>query len=345
MPNNEKILVELSGGVDSCASAIILKDKGLDVRGAMMQLHDTSTFQEDVQNAEEICKRLDLPFDVFDLRKEFRQNVIDYFINSYKNALTPNPCIVCNQTMKFGTMFDLAQKQNCEKLATGHYAQIKYENNTYSLHCAKDKNKDQSYVLHFLNQEQLAKIEFPLGGYTKDEVRQIVKDAGFSFSEKADSQDICFVDDGNYPKFILENSDYKPKPGNVINSQGEIVGTHEGLINYTIGQRKGLGIAFSEPMFITKLNAQENTITLGTKDETFQEEVLIENFNWINPPKEKEFECSAKLRYRQTAKPCKAFIEKDKVCLNYPEKVSAVTPGQFAVLYNGDEVLGGGTIL
>lgn len=279
MPNNEKILVELSGGVDSCASAIILKNKGFNVRGAMMQLHDTITFQEDLKNAEEICKRLGIPFDVFDLRKEFRQNVIDYFINSYKNALTPNPCIICNLTMKFGIMFDIAQKLNCEKLATGHYAQIKHEGDTYSLHCAKDKHKDQSYVLHFLNQGQLAKIELPLGKYTKDDVRQIVKDAGFSFAEKADSQDICFVEDGNYPKFILENSSYKPKHGNVINSNGEIVGTHDGLINYTIGQRKGLGLAFSEPMFITKLNAQENTITLGTKDETFQEEVLIENFN------------------------------------------------------------------
>lgn len=275
MANKQKIMIELSGGVDSAASLFLLKEKGFDVFGVMMLLHDNPNFSQEVESAKQICEKFKCPFELIDVRKSFKKNVIDYFINTYKQAKTPNPCIVCNMTMKFGLMFEHAKKLNCEKIATGHYARITCQNNIYNLMQAKDKSKDQSYVLFFLNQNQLSKLEFPLGEYTKEEIRKIAKNENFPCFDKQESQDICFIEDGDYPKFIIDNSNYKNKKGNVVDSEGNILGKHSGLINYTIGQRKGLGLAFSQPMYVTSLDAKNNSIQLGNKQETLSNNVAV----------------------------------------------------------------------
>ena len=280
MPNhNHKVLVELSGGLDSCVAAMLLKNDGYDVVGVMMLLHESAAFEADKKIAESVAKQLGIEFHVVDFRKKFKEEVIDYFIETYKQARTPNPCIVCNRRMKFGAIFDCAKDLGCDKIATGHYARIVCEANKFELHKAKDLNKDQSYVLHFLNQEQLSKIIFPLGDYTKDEARELARASALPCVDKPESQDICFVEDKAYYEYILENSDYEPKPGNVIDTKGNILGQHEGLINYTIGQRKGLGIAGGDPLYVLSLNKDSNEVVLGSKEETYTNEVTVGDFS------------------------------------------------------------------
>lgn len=347
MPNaNNKVLLEMSGGLDSSAAAIVLQDQGYDVLGVMMRLHDSEAFDTDLQIAKEVTKRLDIDFHVIDFRERFKKEVINYFVNTYKEAKTPNPCIICNQKMKFGAIFDVAKKLSYDKIATGHYARIVRVANIFELHKAKDSTKDQSYVLHFLDQDKLSKIIFPLGEHTKTEVRQIAREAGLPCADKEESMDICFVDNKTYPEFIMENSDYNPEPGNVVNASGDILGKHNGLINYTIGQRKGLGLAFSEPMYVLSLDKAKNEVVLGTKDETFTNVVNVSNFSWVSgkAPSEK-FKCQAKLRYRQKPRDCIVSLNETGVQLEYPEGIDSVTPGQFAVLYDGNKVLGGGIIV
>lgn len=346
MPSaKRKILLEMSGGLDSCASAQLLINNGYEVVGCMMHLHDSPDFDNDLRVAKSVAKQLKIEFQVVDYREKFQQEVISYFIDTYKEAKTPNPCIVCNQRMKFGIVFELAKKLNCDHIATGHYARIVREANKFELHKAKDLNKDQSYVLHFLDQEKLSKIIFPLGEYTKDEVRELARASALPCADKPESQDICFIEDKNYAEFIQKNSDYKPNPGKVVDTKGNILGEHDGLINYTIGQRKGLGIAGGDPLYVLSLNKDSNEVVLGTKEETFANEVCVSNFSWIsgNAPTNK-FECQAKLRYRQTPKDCLAKVDENSVILEYTEGIDSVTPGQFAVLYDGNRVLGGGTI-
>lgn len=346
MSNQKKILVELSGGLDSSVAAILLQNQGYEVVGCMMLLRDSEAFREDKKVTESVAKQLGIDFHIVDFQEKFKEEVIDYFINTYKEAKTPNPCIVCNQKMKFGAIFDCAKDLGCDKIATGHYARTVCEANKFELHKAKDLTKDQSYVLHFLDQEKLSKIIFPLGEYTKDEVRELARASALPCVDKDESMDICFVSDETYADFIQKNSDYVPTPGNVVDTKGNVLGQHEGLINYTIGQRKGLGLAFSEPMYVLSLNKDKNEVLLGSKDETFANEVCVSNFSWIsgNAPANK-FECQAKLRYRQTPKDCIAKVDGDSVILEYPEGIGSVTPGQFAVLYVGDRVLGGGIIM
>lgn len=343
---NQKILLEMSGGLDSSAAVIVLQNQGYDVIGMMMHLHETKTFDNDLQVAKDVASKLQIDFQVIDYREKFKKEVVDYFIETYQQAKTPNPCIVCNRKMKFNAIFDSAKSLNCDYIATGHYAQTKLENNTWNLYRAKDLSKDQSYVLHFLDQEKLSKIIFPLGEYTKDEIRKIASEAGLPCVDKAESMDICFTEGEAYSEYIKKNSDYTPKPGNVVDIKGNILGQHEGLINYTIGQRKGLGIAGGNPLYVLSLNKENNEVVLGSKDETFTNEVNVRNFSWINGSAPvPEFNCQAKLRYRQQPRECTAVVNDTTVKLIYPEGIDSVTPGQFAVLYDGDRVLGGGEII
>ena len=276
---NHKVLVELSGGLDSSVAALLLQKEGYEVVGVMMLLRNSEAFREDKKVAESAAKQLGIDFHVVDYQDMFQQEVVNYFIETYKQARTPNPCIVCNQKMKFGAIFNCAKELGCDKIATGHYARAKLENGVYSLHKAKDLTKDQSYVLHFLNQEKLSKIMFPLGEYTKDEIRELARASALPCADKPESQDICFIEDKNYSKFIQKNSDYKPTPGSVVDTKGNVLGQHEGLINYTIGQRKGLGIASSNPLYVLSLNKEKNEVILGSKEETFTDSVSIFNFN------------------------------------------------------------------
>lgn len=277
--HNHKVLLEMSGGLDSSTAAILLQNEGYNVIGVMMHLHDNEVFSIDLQVAKKVAKKLNIEFQVVDYREKFKEDVINYFINTYKQAKTPNPCIVCNQKMKFGAIFDIAKQLDCEYVATGHYARIRFENATYSLHRAKDLNKDQSYVLHFLDQEKLSKILLPLGAYTKEEVREIALCGKLPCADKKESMDICFVENKTYHEFILNNSDYASKPGNVVDTKGKVLGQHEGLINYTIGQRKGLGIAGGDPLYVLSLDKDKNEVVLGSKEETFTNEVTISNFS------------------------------------------------------------------
>ncbi len=280
MPNQKnRVLVELSGGLDSSSAAILLQDQGYEVVGVMMHLHDSDTFDNDLHVAELVAKQLGIDFHVVDYREKFNKEVINYFIETYKEAKTPNPCIVCNRRMKFGLVFELAKKLNCDYIATGHYACVVYDANKYELHKAKDLSKDQSYVLHFLNQEQLSKIIFPLGEYTKDEARALAQAEGLPCVDKDESMDICFVSDETYADFIQKNSNYVPTPGNVVDTKGNVLGQHEGLINYTIGQRKGLGISAGNPKYVIKLDKENNEVVLGDKNETFANEVSVSNFS------------------------------------------------------------------
>ena len=269
----------MSGGLDSSSAAILLQDQGYEVVGVMMHLHDSPTFDNDLQVAQEVASKLKIDFHVVDYREKFNKEVINYFIETYKEAKTPNPCIVCNQKMKFGAIFNCAKNLGCDKVATGHYARVVREANKFELHKAKDLSKDQSYVLHFLNQEQLSKIIFPLGEYTKDEARELAREANLPCVDKEESMDICFVSDEAYTDFIEKNSDYVPVPGNVVDAKGNVLGQHEGLINYTIGQRKGLGLAFSEPMYVLSLNKDKNEVVLGSKEETYSKEVTVGDFS------------------------------------------------------------------
>lgn len=344
---NTKVLVEISGGVDSAVCLHLLKEKGYQCIGAMMLLSDNIDSGPDIDSAKDICNKMNVKFKLIDLRKEFKNNVIDYFINTYKKAKTPNPCIVCNKTMKFGEMLKIANDNDCEKIATGHYAQIVQNEDKYELHQSKDVNKDQSYVLYFLDQNVLSRLLLPLGQITKKDVRSLAKKLNFDCADKAESQDICFIKDGNYSKFITDNTSYKNCPGKIVDTAGKVLGEHKGLINYTIGQRKGFGLAFGEPRYVTKLDAKNNLVVLGTKEETLQNEVHINNISWIGgDPPSKKFKCSSKLRYRQNKIKCECEINeaKNNATLKFKSKVSSVTPGQYAVIYDKNKVLGGGII-
>lgn len=281
MPNHDnKIMLEMSGGIDSGVSALLLKDQGFDVCGVMMKLHDSKNLNSEIESAKQICKFLDISFELVDLEENFKNNVVNYFINTYNDAKTPNPCIVCNKKMKFGEMFNLADKLDCNYIATGHYAIIDDDDGKFELYRARDLGKDQSYVLHFLDQKQLSKIKFPLGNYTKDQVKQLAKDAKLPCFDKEESMDICFIEDGDYVNFIKQHKpNYSSMPGNVVDTHGNILGKHNGLINYTIGQRKGLGIALSKPMYVLSLNKEKNEVVLGTKEENYQNTVSVSDFS------------------------------------------------------------------
>ncbi|MDO5328875.1 MAG: tRNA 2-thiouridine(34) synthase MnmA [Coriobacteriia bacterium] len=325
-----KVLVELSGGVDSAVCALLLKNQGYELVGACMDLHESV----DAQGAKNICKQLDIEFRLIEVRSEFTKNVIDYFASEYRSARTPNPCIMCNKTMKFGIMYDVAKDLACDFLATGHYARI-VDGHLYK---ATDTAKDQSYVLHFLTKEQLTKTLLPLGEYTKNQIRQLAKDANLSCAEAAESQDICFCEDGKYADYIKDHYNYNFEPGDIVDEEGHVLGTHNGLINYTIGQRKGLGVALGEPTYVCKLDSQKNQVILGNVSTNT---VHVKNFKWIEKPRKT---CETKLRYRQKQIKCQTKTNNDIIELHFDEPITAPAPGQFAVLYEGDLVLGGGTI-
>ncbi len=315
--------------------------------GAYVKTDKSCCSAKDAEDARLIAKRLGIPFTVFDLSLEFRKRVIDKFVKSYEKGITPNPCIDCNRYLKFGVLLEWAKKEGCSVLASGHYARVeKDDEGRFVLKKALDGRKDQSYVLYMLTEEQLSYIRFPLGNLTKERVRELAAEYGFENAEKKESQDICFVPDGDYAKVIRENTGRDYPPGDFKDLSGNVLGRHRGIINYTIGQRKGLNIAFGEPKYVCRLIPEKNEVVLASDAELFEKTAVAEDFNWINGIPSYEVRCKAKIRYRQKEQWAVAYpLGEGRVRIEFDEPQRAISPGQAAVLYDGDVVLGGGTIV
>ena len=351
--SQNRVAVAMSGGVDSSVCAYLVLDAGYDAFGATMKLCDPSVTTNDgnanreIQDAAKICRFLNIPHKLYDFETEFRKNVIDNFVNSYINGKTPNPCVECNRYLKFGALLDAVKNDGADFIATGHYARAERDvNGRFLLRKAADSSKDQSYVLWSLDQNKLSRCLFPLGNYTKSEIRNIASEKGFINARKSDSQDICFVPDGDYASFITNYSGYIPKPGNYIDEKGNILGTHKGVIHYTVGQRKGLGISMGRHIFVCDKNPENNTVTLGDEDRLFKSRVVIKNINLIPFDKlSSPIKITAKVRYRQRAVPALAEqTGNDEITLMFDSPQRAPAPGQSAVMYDGEYVIGGGII-
>ncbi len=350
-----KALIAMSGGVDSSVAAYLMKKRGFSCRGVTMRLlgclgdfaFAAESAADAVNDACAVANRLAVPFETVDFSADFHQIVIEAFVKEYAAGRTPNPCVVCNRLIKFGRLLSYAEETGCALLATGHYARVTRDERTgrFILKKAVDLAKDQSYFLYSLTQEQLAHVIFPLGELDKATVRAVAEENGFSNAHKHDSQDICFIN-GSYIDFI-ENLAKKTFPcGSFIDKNNNPLGTHGGIIRYTIGQRKGLGVSFGEPMYVTSVNAHNNTVTLGKHEELFSTRLIAENLNLVSVAKiSSPIKLKARVRYRHTEQ-CATVtqLSESKALVEFDEPQRAVTPGQSVVFYDGDVVVGGGTI-
>ncbi len=339
-----KVLVGMSGGVDSSVCAALLQNDGYEVVGVTLDLFgDTEKAQGD---AKSVCDTLGIQHAVFDLQNEFKRFVIDDFINEYIAGRTPNPCLVCNREIKFGEMLKIADTLGCQKIATGHYAKIIEKDGRFLLCRAEDKAKDQSYVLYCLNQEQLSRTVLPLSCHSKDDVRKTAEEYSLVNADKKDSQDICFVPDGDYAAFIERTANFVSEVGNYLDINGKVLGQHKGVIRYTIGQRKGLGIALGKPAFVIDKNPVTNEVIIGDEEHLFYKKVYVEDLNFIPFDELKnEMKVECKLRYRHTEQPAVIKPYKNGVLVEFNDPQRAPSPGQAAVFYDGDIVVGGGTIV
>ncbi|MDR1688292.1 MAG: tRNA 2-thiouridine(34) synthase MnmA [Clostridiales bacterium] len=347
--NGKKAFIAMSGGVDSSVAAYIMKQTGFDCCGVTLKLFDENEAENSIRDAKAVCDKLGIPHKVYDFTAAFKEKIIEKFIASYESCKTPNPCVDCNREIKFGLLMDAAFEMGMDYIATGHYARVCYNEtqNRYELKKAGDTSKDQSYVLYSLTQEKLAHIKLPLGNMTKPEVREIAQNLGFVTAEKKDSQDICFIKGCDYFEFIENYTGKKYAQGNFTDKSGNVLGKHSGLVRYTIGQRKGLGLALPHPMYVCEKNAENNTVVLCDNNELFSAELTAGNFSFVSGSAEKyPVRVLAKIRYAHREQPAVITeISADTVNITFDEPQRAITKGQALVLYNGDTVLGGGTIL
>ncbi len=345
---SKKALIAMSGGVDSSVAALLMKKAGYDCIGAMMRLWG-GTNEQDEKDAAAVAERLGIPFYVFDCSDEFQNRVINKFIDTYEKGATPNPCLDCNRFMKFGALYRKARELGCDYIATGHYAVTELDKTTgrYLLKKAADSAKDQSYVLYSLSQEILRHVILPLGRHTKSEIRTIAQENGFVNSHKKESQDICFVPDGDYASFIEHERGKTYPPGEFVTTDGEIVGRHSGIIRYTIGQRKGLGVSYRVPLYVCAKDMEHNRVILTEGRDLFSKEVTAADINLISVDRiEDGIRVSARTRYNMKEQPATAYQTDDntiKVVFDEPQRAAA--PGQALVLYSGKSVVGGGTII
>ncbi len=351
----KKALIAMSGGVDSSVTAYLMMQQGYDCTGITFRMFDktddvfgfdkNTDLTKDIEDARCVCERLGIPFVAVDASEKFRTHVINNFIKTYEKGGTPNPCVECNRHIKFSLLYDYAEKHGFDVIATGHYAKTGYENGRYFIRKSDDLRKDQSYVLFPLSQSQLAKVQFPLADITKEQAREIAETKGLITARKSDSQDICFIPDGDYAGFIKRSTGKKYPTGKFIDTSGKVLGTHSGIINYTIGQRKGLGIALGAPAYVKSKDIRTNTVTLSSNEELFDTEVIAENFNFMAATEFDNTRCIAKIRYaHQGAEATAIQVDDTTVKIVFDEPQRAPAKGQSVVLYDGDKVLGGGTI-
>lgn len=371
-----RALIAMSGGVDSAVAAYLTKKEGFECAGAIMRLNGTVGSGHDIEDAEKVAKRLGMPFYIFEMEEEFKSRVIKRFAGAYEKGETPNPCILCNKYLKFDLFYKKALELGFDTVVTGHYARIIKSNGEYGLYRAKDRSKDQSYVLYPIKKEVLSHTSFPLGEMSKENVRKTALEQGFVNSGKPDSQDICFIPDGDYGEFLRKYTGKDYPGGEFVDIYGNVLGEHKGIINYTIGQRKGLGISGDSPFYVCRIDAGKNQVILGKNEDLFSKELVAGEFNWLEEIKynnkelneeelneeehnEKEIKgreqtmheekykrVQAKVRYRH--EPSGAYLkvlEDGSVKIIFDEPQRAITRGQSAVAYDGDRVIGGGVIL
>ena len=352
-------MVGMSGGVDSSVAACLLKNKGYNVIGVTMQIwqeKDACALEKEggccgldaVEDARRVARRLDIPYYVMNFRDEFQEHVIDYFVREYRSGRTPNPCIACNRYVKWESLLRKSLALGADYIATGHYARIcRLDNGRYTLRRSLATGKDQTYALYNLTQEQLAHTLFPTGEYDKSRIRKIAEESGLPVADKPDSQEICFVPDGDYAAFLERETGEMERPGNFVDRDGNVLGRHRGISCYTIGQRKGLGIALGEPVFVVEIRPESNEVVLGSGGDVFSRRLRAEKINHMGADHfEKGQQVTAQIRYNHRGAPAVvADVDGDSLELEFPEPVRAVTPGQAVVLYEDGYVLGGGTIV
>jgi tRNA-specific 2-thiouridylase len=337
-----KVAVALSGGVDSSASAFLLKEADYEVVGIHACLWDSPHSEYQAHRAGNTCRILNIPYHQVDLQNEFESCVVDYFCREYHQGRTPNPCVACNQHIKFGLLLDKALSLGADYLATGHYARVEHSSDGNRLLKAADVRKDQSYFLYTLTQEKLGHVLFPLGGHSKDEVKQMAKQAGLPATTRS-SQDICFISQKNYGYFL--NQRFPSTPGDVVDTRGRKLGQHQGIAFYTIGQRHGLGLASGKPLYVIRIEPESNRIVLGHEEELYSQKLAAQKLNWISGKTPREpITVTDKIRYKSKEAEAVLFFRNGYIDVHFARPQKAVTPGQAIVFYNIDEVLGGGII-
>ncbi|MCH9023460.1 MAG: tRNA 2-thiouridine(34) synthase MnmA [Planctomycetes bacterium] len=361
MPKREKILVAMSGGVDSSVTAALLQEQGYDCLGVFMCLGSAESDHTgqhgccspaDARDAKEVAHQLGIEFEVLNFQKDMDQ-IVDYFVHEYSRGRTPNPCIQCNNRLKFGKLMDYADIVGAQFVATGHYARIEQTNGHRHLHRAADNSKDQSYVLFGMDRDTLQRAMFPLGRFPKDQVRDMAQRYGLSqVQAKPDSQDICFVPDHNYSRLLERRRPELVRTGDVVDKEGHVLGQHNGIHNFTTGQRRGLGVALGKPAYVVEINAAQNQVVLGNREDLLSRRMVVKNVNWlIDPTPTEPFSATVQIRYNHRGAPGKvsppddSTSNRDQVLVDFDQPVSAITPGQAAVFYDKDErVIGGGWI-